>query len=182
MNEILYRFCRVEGYGRTSQTPAAANPSTSAEREPERGYRSHPFPPRWIRNLKSETSHLCETKMANVPRIPQDVINEILDHLAIGSGARSPLRPALVSKSWAQSCRRHLFRSIAFNVGSMDRWLETLPVPEESPARYVRNVRFRITGDYGVPEQFVEYASSFENVESMLQDPREVGVHSRPAR
>ena len=105
--------------------------------------------------------------MANVPRIPQEVVDEILDHLAVDSDVGSLRLPALVSKSWVHPCRRHLFCSVFFDSKRMDRWLKTFPVPEESPARHVRNIRFWIGGDSAVPERSLEYTSSFPNVKSI---------------
>ena len=106
-------------------------------------------------------------------RIPRDIIDEILDHLAADSGPsirtfRSHLRAcALVSKSWIPPCRRHLFRTIYFTLKDMKRWLETFPVPEESPAHYVRDLRFSIGKHDVAREKFFEYAPWFENVERM---------------
>ena len=54
----------------------------------------------------------------------------------------------------------------------MARWLETFPVPEESPAHYVRDIRFS-TGVYDdVPEKFFEHIPWFTNVErvTFLED------------
>ena len=109
-----------------------------------------------------------KTKTAIVPRIPQDIIEETLDHLggdlAIGLRARPLQSCALVSKSWVQSCRRHLFRTIFFISVSVARWLETFPVPEESPAHYVRSPLLSFDERIGVPEDLFEYVPWFTNV------------------
>ena len=49
----------------------------------------------------------------------------------------------------------------------MDRWLKTFPIPEESPASHVRELRVRIVGDDRVPERFFRYTRWFTNVEKM---------------
>ena len=49
----------------------------------------------------------------------------------------------------------------------MSRWIETFPVPEESPARYVRDLRFSIGGGCGIFPLFFEYTAWFTNVEKV---------------
>ena len=103
------------------------------------------------------------------PRIPQDIINEILDHLAANSDIRSVRASALVSKSWVQPCQRHLFRTIVFTPMVMDRWLKTFPVPEESPAHHVRDLCIWISARrHGTPQEFFEHIQWFTNVEKMI--------------
>ena len=107
-----------------------------------------------------------KTKISNVPGIPQEIVDEILDHLATNLGIKS-LRPyALVSRSWVPSCRRHLFRSVVFHSKNMDKWLKMFPVPEESSAHYhVRCLGFWIRGTYSIPEQFLNYTPWSPNAE-----------------
>ena len=131
-------------------------------------------------------------------RIPQDIIDEILDRLAndpdfdaalpsqhppseprpppefepglqpIQAGAFRSLRIcSLVSKSWVQSCRRHLFRAVDFTSWDVGLWVKTFPVPEESPAHHVRDLSIRIGGSRPVPEKFFEYTEWFSNVERL---------------
>ena len=101
------------------------------------------------------------------PRIPQDIVNEIADHLAIDLDFQSIRACALVSKSSARACRRHLFRIVAFTPRNVDRWFKTFPVPEESPAHHVRDLRVWIGGDGCVPEKFFKYTPWFTNVEKI---------------
>jgi len=114
---------------------------------------------------KAEPPASTETKAVIIPRIPQDIIDEILDHLAADSDIRSLKTSVLVSKPWVQSCRRHLFHTVLFTSTDVDRWLETFPVSGESPARYVRHLRIWIGGDSGVPERFFEHTSQFTGAE-----------------
>lgn len=106
-------------------------------------------------------------EMATTPRIPQDVVDEILDRLAVGSDFRSLRACALVSKSWVLSCQRHLFRTVIFTSRDVDKWFKAFPVPEQNPARHVRDFGFWIRGPNCVPEQFLEYAPCFPNVEGV---------------
>ena len=93
-------------------------------------------------SISSKAKRLASTKAKVVvtPRIPQDIIDEILDHLVTDSGARYLRTCALVSKSWIPSCRRHLFRVGSFTAASLREWLKKFPVPEDSPAHYVRDI------------------------------------------
>jgi len=111
-----------------------------------------------------------------VPRIPQDIIDEILDHLTADSDpsgflqtcAVASLRScALVSISWVRPCRRHLFHSIPIVSWSMRKWIEAFPVLEESPSHYVRAIHIWTGGTQCVPEKLSEYASWFPNTEKM---------------
>ena len=98
--------------------------------------------------------------------IPQDIIDEILDHITDdGSRSRpSLLSCSLVSKSWVAPCRRHLFRSIFFTWRYIAIWLETFPAPEESPAHHVRELDFWCGWCFDAPERFFEYIPWFTNV------------------
>jgi len=102
-----------------------------------------------------------------IPIIPQDIIHEILDHLAAGSDFRSLRACALVSKPWVHPCRQHTFHTIEFSLWKMNRWFSTFPVPEECPAHYIREVEIWIGGDRRAPEEFFEYTPWFTGVERM---------------
>jgi len=104
---------------------------------------------------------------ATIPRIPQKVIDKILDHLATVSDLQSLRACALISRSWVQSCRRHLFHTITFGSRDVDRWFKTFPVPEESPAHYVRDLSIRIGWDDRVPDNFFEYVPRFTDVDQL---------------
>ena len=108
-----------------------------------------------------------EAKAVVVPRIPQELIDEILDYLATDSDFKSLQSCALVSKSWVPSCRRHLFHTILFTPRGMARWLEAFPVPEESPAHLVRELRFALGGRYSASQDLLEYVQRFTNVEGV---------------
>ena len=69
--------------------------------------------------------------------------------------------------TWVPSCRRHLFHTIFFTSRHMTRWLETFPVPEESPAHHVRDLRFSVGGPISVLERFFEHMPWFTNVEGV---------------
>ena len=108
-----------------------------------------------------------ETETTVIPRIPQEVVDEILDYLALDSDSKS-LRPcALVSKPWVPSCRRHLFHTIVFTSKAAAGWLKMFPDPEESPVNYVRDLRFALGAHSGAPRKFFEYIPCFTNVERM---------------
>jgi len=106
----------------------------------------------------------AEAETAVIPRTPQEVINEILGHLAADSDLGTLRSCALVSKSWVPSCRPHLFRTVTFGWADMERWLKTFPVPEDSPAHLVRDLGIRIERGVDTPKAF-EYTPWFTNVE-----------------
>ena len=103
-------------------------------------------------------------KTVIAPRIPQDIVDEILLHLAID--LRSLRACALASKSWVPLCRRHLFHTVFLSWG-MDRWLDAFPVPEESPAHHVRALWISIRGTNWFPDEFFEHIPRFTNVRSL---------------
>jgi len=109
-----------------------------------------------------------KTETAGVPRIPQEIIDEILGYLAADPyfPAVDSLRScSLVSKSWVPPCRRHLFYAVSFSSRSMVRWLKAFPAPEESPSHHVRDLRALVGGRGRVPECFFEVTPWFTNVE-----------------
>ena len=126
------------------------------------------FHPRLAVRMGSKSSkpkRLASTKagVGVTPRIPQDIIDEILDHLVTDSGAGHLRKCALISKSWVPSCRRHLFHTVTFTTASVREWFKTFPLPEESPAHHVRDLRVWIGGGNRVPEKFFEYTVWFAN-------------------
>ena len=115
----------------------------------------------------SEAKHptFMEAKAVTIPRIPQEIIGEILSHFNASDSDLGTLQScALVSRSWAPLCRRHLFHTVVFTSRNVAKWLETFPVPEESPARHVRDLRFLIH-DPNIPEELFEYTRWFTNVQ-----------------
>ena len=115
-----------------------------------------------------------KAKALTVPRIPQDVIEEILDHLATDSDPCGTLRPntiaclracALVSRSWVQPSRRHLFHTVVFTSRRVNRWFRTFPIPEESPARHIKNISVWFGDDSPIPEEFWDYTPWFTDAD-----------------
>ena len=119
------------------------------------------------KSSKSKRLATPKTKAVTIPVIPQDIIDEILDHLATDSDIESLRTYALVSKSWVPSCRRHIFHTADFTSNNVHRWFKTFPAPEESPAHYVRELRVWIGGDSRVPEKFFEYIRWFTGVDRL---------------
>lgn len=119
------------------------------------------------KSSKSERPAPAGTKTIAVPKIPQDIIDETLDHLIADPdfSFKSLQSCALVSKSWVPSCRRHLFHTILFNKENMIGWLEAFPVPEEGPAHHVRHLR--ILAEERIPKEFFEHIPWFTNAEKV---------------
>ena len=131
------------------------------------------FHPRHTPQMRSGTSKPDNTTSVKIktvvtgPTIPQDIVNEIADHLAINSDFRSIRACALLSKSSVQPCRRHLFRILVLTSMGVDEWLKTFPVPEESPAHHVRDLHIWIGGGGCIPEKFFRYTLWFTRVEKL---------------
>ena len=102
------------------------------------------------------------------PKVPQEIIDEILTHLTTDSDFVSLRSCALVSKSWVPSCQRHLFHTVPFTSRHMVRWLETFPVPEESPAHLVKHLYFTVGKYVDGPKEFFEYTPWFTKVERVV--------------
>lgn len=91
------------------------------------------------------------SKRVVVPVIPEDIIYEILDHLVTKPNPRYTLLScSLISKSWIIPSRRHLFHTIFFNSSYILKWVQVFPIPEQSPAHLVRDLRISI-GSYRHP-------------------------------
>ena len=103
-----------------------------------------------------------KTETVTAPRLPQEIIDEILDHLAAGSDLSSLRSCALVSKSWVPSCRRHLFHTLHFTPAAAFEWSKTFRVPEESPAPYVKDLHVSAGGS---DRLFFKCTKGFTNVE-----------------
>ena len=125
---------------------------------------SKPSKARRVTPLKTEAAIPAKTERVTFPRIPQEIIDEILDHLAASSDLSSLRSCALASKSWVPSCRRHLFHTVHFTPGATYGWSKLFRVPEESPAQYVKDLRVS-TG--GSDHLFFKYTLWFTNVERM---------------
>jgi len=143
------RICKSDRL--TARAPSAQPPS---------------LPPPQTSKMKNPTSTKTKTVITG-PTIPQDIVNEIADHLAIDSDFQSIRACALLSKSSVQPCRRHLFRIVTFTPRGVDSWFKTFPVPEESYAHYVRDLRIWIGGGGCVPEKFFKHTPWFTNVEKI---------------
>jgi len=94
--------------------------------------------------------------------VPQDIINEILDHLA--SDFRSLRACTLISKPWVQPCQRHLFHTARFTSVRANQWLRIFPVREGSPAHYVKEIRLEIGS---IRHEFFECMPWFTDVDEI---------------
>lgn len=117
----------------------------------------------------SEPKHPAskKTKTVILPRISQEVTDEILGHLSARSDFKSLRSCALVSKSWFPPSRRLLFHRVFLTSRDTGRWVKAFPVPEEGPACHVRDLRFSFIGSDTVHEKFCEHAQWFSNVERL---------------
>jgi len=104
------------------------------------------------------------TKTAGNPRVPQELVDEVLDHLA---NDIATLRScSLVTKSWIYPSRRHLFNSVFFTASEITKWNSSFPNPEDSPARLVRDLSFCYI-EPDVPIDFADRIYHFSNVKKL---------------
>ena len=104
------------------------------------------------------------TQTTGDPRVPQDLVHEILDHL---SKDMATLRScSLVARSWIYPSRRHLFNTLFFTASDITKWNEAFPDPENSPARHVRDLSFCYIQP-NVPIEFAGRIHYFSNVHKL---------------
>ena len=110
---------------------------------------------------------------STISNLPHDIIAEILDHLRTADSRRSDSRRtllscSLISKSWVVPCRRRLFRTILFTWAYVAGWLEAFPVPEKSPAYYVKDLQFSFPGwRSDTSTEFFDHIPWFVNVRTV---------------
>lgn len=101
---------------------------------------------------------------AGDPKVPQELIDEILDHLEKDTATLQSC--SLVAKPWIYPSRRHLFRTLFLTASDITKWNKTFPNPEESPAGHVRDLSFCfILPD--VPINFADRMPHFYNVQQL---------------
>jgi len=104
------------------------------------------------------------TKTTGDPRVPHELIDEVLDHLA---DDMATLRScSLVAKSWIYSSRRYLFNSIFFTANDITNWNKTFPNPKDSPAGHIRDLSFCFIQP-DVPIDFADRIPYFFNVQKL---------------
>lgn len=101
--------------------------------------------------------------VANIPYLPPELFEEIVDHLA--DDPASLRRCAIAAKTFAPSCRRHLFRRVVFRPHNLPAWKATFPDPQTSPASYAREMRIHISSE--APIRLSEYMRYFSNVRDL---------------
>ena len=103
------------------------------------------------------------TQIAGDPKLPQELVDEILDHLA--EDTRTLRSCSLVAKSWISPSRRHLFSTLVLNPEGILEWNKTFPNPEDSPAGHVRQLF--IPFQTNVPINFADRMPYFSNVQQL---------------
>ena len=104
------------------------------------------------------------TKTAGDPRVPQDLVDEILDHLA--DDVATLRSCSLVAKSWIHPSRSHIFNNVFFTTPDIAKWKKTFPNPEHSPAGHVRDLSFCFI-HRDVPIDFADRMPYFSNVQKL---------------
>ncbi|KAF9651761.1 hypothetical protein BDM02DRAFT_545651 [Thelephora ganbajun] len=104
------------------------------------------------------------TQTAAGPRVPHELVDEVLDHLADDTATLRSC--SLVAKSWIHPSRRCLFNSVFFTASDITKWKKTFPNPEDSPAGHVRDLSFCFI-EPEVPIDFADRIPYFSNVQKL---------------
>ena len=107
--------------------------------------------------------HGPSSEVTNIPRLPQELFDEIIDHLA--DDPTSLRRCSIAVRSFVQSCRRHLFRRVVFRPHNLPAWKATFPHPSMCPAAYTHEMRIHLAPE--APIQLAEYMPYFSNVRDL---------------
>ena len=129
-----------------------------------RRFQYKPFP-RQQRCMGRPFSKLTRSaKTAGNPRVPQELVSEVLDHLVNDTATLRSC--SLVTRSWIYPSRRHLFNTILFTADEITKWNRSFPYPEDSPARLVRDLSFCFM-EPDVPIDFADRIPHFSNVRKL---------------
>lgn len=104
------------------------------------------------------------TKIAGDPRVPRELVSEVLDHLA--DDVATLRLCSLVTKSWIHPSRRHIFNNVFFTASDITKWNKIFPDPEHSPATHVRDLSFCFI-EPDVPIRFADRMPYFSNVKKL---------------
>ena len=107
--------------------PFAGQPCRNASRALEQQ-----SPPTYARRTLTETAMSCP--------FPPEILDHIIDQLP---GELTALKACcLVSKSWIQRARKHLFADLSFGslASDLELWKKTFPDPTNSPAHHTRTL------------------------------------------
>ncbi|KAF9781847.1 hypothetical protein BJ322DRAFT_1162006 [Thelephora terrestris] len=111
------------------------------------------------RHSKTESSN----DVANTPGLPQELLDEIIDHLA--DDPTSLRRCSIAASNFLPTCRRHLFKRIVFRPHNLPAWKVTFPNPSTCPAAYTHEMRIHLAPS--APIQLAEYMPYFSNVRDL---------------
>ena len=103
------------------------------------------------------------TQITGDPKVPQELANEILDHLAEDTNTLRSC--SLVAKSWISPLRRHLFSTLVSNPREILEWNKTFPNPEDSSAGHVSHLF--ISFEPNVMIDFADRMPYFSNVQQL---------------
>jgi len=106
---------------------------------------------------------LPSNDVSRTPRLPQELLDEIMDHLADDS--ISLRRCSTAARDFVPPCHRHLFRRVVFRPDNIPTWKTTFPDPSISPAPYTREMRIHLGSD--APMQLEEYMPYFSNARDL---------------
>jgi len=101
--------------------------------------------------------------------LPLDVIVEILGHLT--DDILTLRACSLVSKSCVPWCRKHLFFDVFFSASSFSRWRKAFPLPEHSPAHFVRALHLLPIPESNTASHLAKHILCFSKIEELYLEP-----------
>ena len=112
---------------------------------------------------QSQHYALCQDTI----HVPIEIIDEIVDYL---QDKRSLLNCALTSKSWASSCRRHIFRDLELDYWSpFERWCKSICATPNGPHIHTRTLKINDEEFGSTP--FLQHFNLFSNLRSLTINP-----------
>lgn len=95
--------------------------------------------------------------------LPQEIVDHIIDFLC--DRPKTLGQCCLVSRSWIQRARKHLFGAVGFNSSAdLERWKETFPSPLNSPAYHTHFLDISCAKIIAAFSEECDWIRSFSNV------------------
>ena len=96
------------------------------------------------------------------PPLPPEILDDIVNLLH--DDTRALKQCCLVSKSWVQRTRRHLFADVALRLDHLKLWKETFLDPINSPAHHVRTLTINSRAFQGTNTEDDKWIEAFTRV------------------
>jgi hypothetical protein len=102
-----------------------------------------------LTTLLSLPSPPDQASPAMVPELPQEIIDKIIDDIALDPctetrrAARTMKKLSLISSKWVHRSRMHLFRIMEFTSDNFSMWCKNVRPGSDGPSRKVAHIRYK---------------------------------------